>query len=167
MWEKSTGTGTFGPVEHHTADASGYTCSSSAYVILPQINDVQWHTQTHSQLKNRHYWIHGSVVKVCIFIRTPHCRTALQNGQEKLRKHLQISNLSWKTRQDFLKTPSLWGVALKIERRFFSKFKCHSHYNKDCGWNDINLFLSFLPPTETQRLGFNHWDIAVQEQCVV
>ena len=42
--------------------ASGYTWSCTAYIILPQIDDVQGHTQTHPQLKNWHQWQHGPVV---------------------------------------------------------------------------------------------------------
>ena len=36
--------------------------------IGPQIDDVQGHTQTHPQLKKRHYWLHGPVVSITIEI---------------------------------------------------------------------------------------------------
>ena len=38
--------------EHHEECASGYTWSCTAYIILPQIDDVQGHTQTPQQLEN-------------------------------------------------------------------------------------------------------------------
>ena len=39
----------------------------------------------------------------------------------KTKPRLPMSNLSWNTRQDFLKIPSLWEAALETERRCFSK----------------------------------------------
>ena len=39
-------------IMHHIEGASGYTLSSRARIILPEIDDVQNHTQTHHQLKN-------------------------------------------------------------------------------------------------------------------
>ena len=48
-----TRTGTYGPGrEHHKEVVSGCSSPCTAYVILPQIDDVQCHTQTHIQLKN-------------------------------------------------------------------------------------------------------------------
>ena len=44
-----------------------------------------------------------------------------KTGRTKPRKHLPRDNLSWNTRQDFLKIPSLWEAALGTEWRFFSK----------------------------------------------
>ena len=44
-----------------------------------------------------------------------------KTGRRKPRKHLSRSYLSWNTRQDFLKMPSLWEAALETERRCFSK----------------------------------------------
>ena len=44
-----------------------------------------------------------------------------KTGKTKPRKHLPRSDLSWNTRQDFLKIPSLWEAALETERRCFSK----------------------------------------------
>ena len=77
-----------------------------------------------------------------------------ETGKIKTRKHLPKSNLSWKTRKDFLKMPNLWEAALETERRCFSKSilisKCHSQYNKVirllqhsssnslCGWLEMN-----------------------------
>ena len=42
-----------------------------------------------------------------------------KTGRTKPRNHLPRSDLSWNTRQDFLK-PSLWEAALETERRCFS-----------------------------------------------
>ena len=44
-----------------------------------------------------------------------------KTGRTKPRKHLPRSDLSWNTRQDFLKTPSLCEAVLETERRCFSK----------------------------------------------
>ena len=44
-----------------------------------------------------------------------------KTGKTKPRKHLPRIDLSWNTRQDFLKIPSLWEAALETERRCFSK----------------------------------------------
>ena len=48
-------------------------------------------------------------------------------GRTKHRKHLPRNNLSWNTRQDFLKIPSLWEAALEIEWRCFSKLILESN----------------------------------------
>ena len=40
--------------EHHKEGASDYTRSCTAYIIKPQIDDVQGHTQTHPLLRNWH-----------------------------------------------------------------------------------------------------------------
>ena len=65
--------------EHHKQGASGYTWSSTAYIILPQIDDVQCHTQTHMQFKNRHHWLHGPAV-LCMYQQPS---TTLQNSTTK------------------------------------------------------------------------------------
>ena len=44
-----------------------------------------------------------------------------KTGRTKPGKHLPRSALSWNTRQDFLKTPSLYEASLETERRCFSK----------------------------------------------
>ena len=36
-----------------------------------------------------------------------------KTGKTKHQEHLPMSNLSWNTRQDFLKIPSLWEAALE------------------------------------------------------
>ena len=53
--------------------------------------------------------------------RAPHCRTVLQNWKDKTTKASPSSNISWNTRQDFLRIPCLWGAALETERRWSSK----------------------------------------------
>ena len=54
-------------------------------------------------------------------------------GRTKHRKHLPRSNLSWNTRQVFLKIPRIWEAALETEWRCFSKVKYHSKYIKVIG----------------------------------
>ena len=44
-----------------------------------------------------------------------------KTGRTKPRKHLPRSDLSWNTRQDFLKIPSLWEAAMETGQRCFSK----------------------------------------------
>ena len=44
-----------------------------------------------------------------------------KTGRTKPRTHLPRSDLSWNTRQDFLKIPSLWEAALETDRWCFSK----------------------------------------------
>ena len=48
-------------------------------------------------------------------------------GKTKPQKHLPMSNLTWNTRQDFLKIPSLWEAALETERRCFSRVNLEYH----------------------------------------
>ena len=50
-----------------------------------------------------------------------------KTAKAKPRKHLPMSNLSWNTRQDFLKIPSLSEAALETERRCFSKVNLESN----------------------------------------
>ena len=42
--------------------ASGYTWSCTAYIRLPQVDNVQGHTQTHPQLKNYMHYQAGSII---------------------------------------------------------------------------------------------------------
>ena len=74
-------------------------------IILPQIDDVQGHTQAHPsyETSTTHYTVQQ--FKLCISNRETYCRTVLQNGRTKPRKHLPRSNLSWNTCQDILKIP--------------------------------------------------------------
>ena len=48
-------------------------------------------------------------------------------GRAKHRKHLSRSDLLWDTRNDFLKTPSLWEAALQTNWRCFSKNSLESN----------------------------------------
>ena len=50
-------------VEHHKEGALGYTRSYNAYILLPEIDNEKCHTQTHHQLKNRHYRLDDPVVQ--------------------------------------------------------------------------------------------------------
>ena len=50
-----------------------------------------------------------------------------KTGKTKPQKLLPMSNLSWNTRQDFLKIPSLWEASLETERRCFSKVNLESN----------------------------------------
>ena len=50
-----------------------------------------------------------------------------KTGWTKPWTRLTSSDLSWNTRQDFLKIPSLWEAALETERRYFSNVILKSH----------------------------------------
>ena len=71
-------------------------------------------------------------------------------GRTKPRKHLPRRDLSWNTRQDFLKIPSLWEAALDTERRYFSNVYpewphrqggclacCGCTFESSWGWTDL------------------------------
>ena len=61
--------------------------------------------------------------KVCIGSRVPygHCRTVLQNGQDKTAKASLKKSSIMEHSPDLLKIPSLWEAALETKRRCFSK----------------------------------------------
>ena len=64
----------------------------------------------------------------CVSVAEHH--TAQQyskTGKTKPQNYLPMSNLSWNTRQDFLKIRSLWEAALETERRCFSKVNLESN----------------------------------------
>ena len=63
--------------------------------------------------------------------------SASKTGRTKPWKHLPRSNLSWNTRQEFLKTPSLWEDALKTERDVSQK----------SSWNQMSLPMYQSHPT--------------------
>ena len=88
-------------VEHHKEGTPCNTWSYKSYIILPQINDVQYYTQAKPQLKNKRRMTtrSSSLIKVCIGSRAPQCTTVLQNGQDIT---LEPSS-NEHTRQDFLK----------------------------------------------------------------
>ena len=54
-----------------------------------------------------------------------------KTGRTKPWKHLSMSDLSWNTRQDFLKIPSLWEAALETKRRCFSKVILESNVTRN------------------------------------
>ena len=66
--------------------------------------------------------------------------TAEQNsktGKTKPQKHRPMSIVSWNTRHDFLKIPSLWEAALETERRCFSKVNLESNVTPNISrWSD-------------------------------
>ena len=66
-----------------------------------------------------------------------------KTGWTKPRKHLPRSNLSWNTRQDFFKIPSLWTAA--TEQRCFSKVILESNVTPNI-WRSSDSF-STVPPT--------------------
>ena len=72
-------------VEHHKEEASGCTWSYTAYTVLSQIDDVQCHTQAHSQLKNRVQLTAQSSCSSCVSAAEHHT-TELQNKQDKTAK---------------------------------------------------------------------------------
>ena len=53
-------------VENHKEGVLGFTWPCTAYIILPQIDHVQGHTQTHPQLRDWHHWLHGPAV-YCVY----------------------------------------------------------------------------------------------------
>ena len=116
--------------EHHKEGTSGYTRSYTVHIILAQIDDVQCHTQTHPQFKNGHHWLLGSIVLGGY--RQP--STTLQNSTPKRTgqnpERISQQAISWHTRQDFLKIPSLWEAALESERKYASQ---------KSSWNLISL----------------------------
>ena len=63
----------------------------------------------------------------------------------KPRKHLPRSDLSWNTRQDFLKTPMRYVAALEIERRCFSKVIMESNVTPNISRSSD--FFSTVPPS--------------------
>ena len=101
------------------------------------------HRVTPDLIKHAHY-CHGSTMRNVTFKHTPvrnrapltarssslRCASAAKHqtseqcsktGRTKPRKHLPRSGLSWNTRQDFLKIPSLCEAALQTEQRWSSK----------------------------------------------
>ena len=68
-----------------------------------------------------------------------------KTGRTKPWKHLPRSDLSWNTRQDFLKIPSLWEAALEAERRCFSKvnilYICDIQFNHIYIYTHIYIYI--------------------------
>ena len=78
-----------------------------------------WSTPPVNKTGTTDYTVQKFQVYICN--RGPHCRTVLQTGTINPENHLLRSSLSWNTRQDFFKIPSLWEATLETERRCFSK----------------------------------------------
>ena len=112
----------------------GYTWSYATFITLPQIDEMQCYIQTYPQL-------HSNI---------PNWRTSLQTRQVKIRKHLLRRNQSWNTRQDFLKTPSLWEAVLRTEQRCSSK----SSLNQ--------MSLPINQDHKTPSAQFRHWRFVVR-----
>ena len=78
-------------------------------------------TLKHTPVRNRAPSWSSSLRCVSAGNRAPHAEQCSKTGRTKPRKHLSRSDLSWSTRQDFLKIPSLSEAALETKRRCFSK----------------------------------------------
>ena len=87
--------------------------------MLPQIDDVQCHTQTHLQLKNCLYCI-------CVCSRAPHCMTLFQNEQDKTPRAPSKRQFIIEYSPGLQDTKPLIA-ALETERRCFSKFILESN----------------------------------------
>ena len=123
-----TRTGTKGP---SGATLSGYIgLHQILYSIQSTATDRRW-AMSHSNtppVRNRALLTTRSSILRCVSVVEHH--TAEQyskTGRSKPRKHLPSSGLSWNTRQDFLKIPSLWEAALETKRRCFSKISLESN----------------------------------------
>ena len=92
--------------------------------ICPALETRQFHTieyRVRKTVPQRHWEENRSpaILRGCAAMmrmskpirRAPHCRTVLQKGQDKPRKHIPRRNLSWNTHQDILKIPSLWSCS--------------------------------------------------------
>ena len=103
---------------------SGYTRSYTAFKVLPQIDHRRWvmtRSNTPSVRKRAPLTKRSSSLR-CVSATEHHtAEQCYKTGKTKPWKHLPRSDLSWNTRQDFLKIPSLWEAALETERRFVSK----------------------------------------------
>ena len=79
---------------------------------------------------------------MCIGSQEPHCRTVLQNGQNKPWKH--FPSLSWNTRQGFLNILSYWEAALETEQRCLSKVILESNVTPNL--TSLSDSFSTVPP---------------------
>ena len=110
------------------------TWSGTAYIILPQIDDVQGHTPTHPQLENWHHGLHGPVVKGVY----RQLSTTLQNSTPKLAnntpkgspKKQSIMEYLQGLPQDTKPLRSCSGNRAKMFLKSHLGIKCHSQYNK-------------------------------------
>ena len=84
-----------------------------------------------------------------------------KTGKTKPQKHLPMSNLSWKTRQDFLKIPSLWEAALETEWRCFSKVNLESNVTPNISrssdsFSTVLSMVRILKTVNTQDTAFTN-----------
>ena len=78
--------------------------------------------------------------------------TSTQTGRIKPRNHLSRSDLSWNTRQDFLKIPCLWETALETKRRYFSNVILESNVTPNIT-RSSDYFCTVLPIVNGGDLG--------------
>ena len=131
-------------VEHHKVSASDYLWSCATYIILPQTDDEQGHNKAHHQLKNRHHWLRGPIVKGVY--QQP--STILQNSTPKRAElnresisrgetyHVTLAELP----QDIKPVRSFSGNRAKMLLKSYLGIKCHSQYFK------VNRAFSTVPP---------------------
>ena len=72
-----------------------------------------------------------------------------QTGRTKPRQHLPRSDLSWNTRQEFLKIPSLWEAAMETAQRCFSKVILESNVTHNITRSSDSF--STVPPIVNRR----------------
>ena len=77
-----------------------------------------------------------------------------KTGKTKPRNHLSRTDLSWNTRQDFLKIPSLWEAALETKRKCFSKVILESNVTPNITWSS-DSFCTVPPVVNGGRLGMH------------
>ena len=85
-------------------------------------------TLKHTPVRNRAPLTARSSSLICVSAAEHH--TAEQHsktGRTKPRKHIPRIDLSWNTRHNFLKIPSLWETAQETEWRCFSKIILESN----------------------------------------
>ena len=136
-------------VEQHKEGETGYTWSYTTYTVLPPMNDEQSCTKTHPQLKNGHHWlhqngVHGQVVHGVYLHPSTIAEQYSKTDRTKPRKYLPRSDLSWNTRQDFLKIKSCWGAALETERRCLSRVILESNVTPNIRRSSVSF--STVPP---------------------
>ena len=81
-----------------------------------------------------------------------------KTGRTKPQKHLPRIVLSWNTRQDFLKIPSLWEAALETERRCFQEVILESNVSPNIT-RSSDYFTTVLPIVNGGEWGYIVWDL--------
>ena len=125
-------------VAHHSARASGYTWSYIPYTEVDRTaTDRRWKmSQSNTpHVRNRASLTTRSSSLRRISAAEHHTEEQyFKTGRTKPQKHLSRSDLSWNTRQDFLKIPSLWEAALETKRRCFSKVSLEQNVTQNITW---------------------------------